>query len=121
MAVVDRRALKREYKESYRPMGVFQIRNTVSGRILVASSVNLPAIFNRMRMQLNTGSYLMHRELQADWKEIGEDAFAFEVLEELDPPEAPGIDPSDDLAALLELWIDELQPYGERGYNRTKA
>ena len=114
----ERKAIKREYKESYRPAGVFQVRNTENGRILVSSSPNLPAIFNRLRMQLDAGMYAYHPELQRDWKTLGADAFAFEVLEELKPPEGPGWDPSDDLAALEALWLEQLQPYDEKGYNR---
>jgi hypothetical protein len=115
----SRRELKREYKESRRPMGVFQVRNTATGRILVDASVNLPAIFNRLRAQLGLGAYLKNRALQADWDELGADAFAFEVLEELEPPDAPGYDPTGDLQAMRELWIEQLQPFGERGYNRS--
>ncbi len=42
----------------------------------------------------------------------------FETLEELTPPEGPGWDPTDDLAALEQLWLEQLEPYGEKGYNR---
>lgn len=101
-------------------MGVFQLRNTTNERVLVDSSVNLPGIFNRLRTQLRMGAYLKHKELQSDWNELGEEAFAFEVLEELEPPHAPGFDPSGDLEAMLELWLERLRPYGERGYNRRK-
>lgn len=117
----SRRELKREYKGSYRPMGVFQVRNTTDGRLLVDSSVNLPAIFNRLRTQLRMGSYLKNGELQADWNELGPDAFAFEVLEELEPPDAPGYDPTGDLQAMLDLWLEQLLPYDERGYNRRPS
>ena len=118
---VDRRKLRREYKESYRPMGVYQVRNKVNGKVMIASSPNLPAIFNRLRMELDSGSCLRHPELQKDWKELGAEAFELEVLEELEPPQAPGWDPSDDLQALLELMCEQRQPYGERGYNRKRA
>jgi hypothetical protein len=114
----DRKSIKREYKESYRPAGVFQIRNTTNGKVLVGSSANLPAIFNRLRMQLDAGGYLMSPELQRDWKTLGAGAFVFEVLEELTPPEGPGWDPRDDLAALEALWLEQLAPYEEKGYNR---
>ena len=114
----ERRELKRQYKESYRPTGVFRLRNRESGRLLLGSSVNLPATWNKLRMQLATGSYLMHPELQREWKELGEEAFEFEVLEELDPPDTPGWNPTDDLEALLALWMEQLQPYGEKGYHR---
>ncbi len=116
--MVDRKGLKRQYKESRQPIGVFRIRNTRNGRSLVAASVNLPAIFNRMRMQLNSGSALTYPELQRDWKQFGADAFEFEVLEELEPPDSPTWDPAPDLAALEALWLEELAPYEERGYNR---
>jgi hypothetical protein len=114
----DRKAAKREYKESYRPAGVFQLRNTIDGRLFVGSSANLPAISNRLRMQLDAGNYVMLPELQRDWKELGGAAFVFETLEELEPPEGPGWDPSDDLAALEQLWLEQLEPYDEKGYNR---
>lgn len=114
----DRRAIAREYKESYRPTGVFRVRNQTNGKLLVGSSVNLPAIWNRLRSQLDGGSYLMSPELQRDWKTLGADAFEFEVLQELEPPQGPGWDPKEDLAALEALWLEELQPYDEKGYNR---
>jgi hypothetical protein len=114
----ERKAIRREYKESYRPAGVFQVRNTASGRILVGSSPNLPAIFNRLRMQLDAGMYVFYPDLQSDWKTLGADAFAFEVLEQLEPPDAPGWDPREDLEALETLWLEQLEPYGEKGYNR---
>lgn len=115
----DRKAIKREYKETYRPAGVYQLRNTANGRVLVGSSANLPGIWNRLRMQLDAGMYAMYPELQQEWKALGGTAvFVFEVLEELAPPEGPGWDPSDDLAALQELWIEQLQPYDAQGYHR---
>jgi hypothetical protein len=114
----ERKAIKREYKESYRPAGVFQVRNTTNGRILVSSSPNLPAIFNRLRMQLDSGMYVLHPDLQSDWRTLGANAFVFEVLEELEPPDAPGWDPREDLEALETLWLEQLQPYDEKGYNR---
>ncbi|MDX1383508.1 MAG: GIY-YIG nuclease family protein [Thermoanaerobaculia bacterium] len=115
----ERRAIVREYKESYRPMGVYRLTNRVNGKMFVAASPNLPAIFNRLRMELRANGHLKHPQLQADWNEHGEEAFDFEVLEELAAPEAPGVDVSGDLAALESLWLEELEPWGERGYNRA--
>lgn len=117
--MVDKKALKRQNKETRRPMGVYRILNKENGKSFVSSSVDLPAIFNRMRMQLDGGMYLMNRELQRDWAELGSDAFELEVLEELEPPDdAPHWDPAGDLRALEELWLEKLEPYGERGYHR---
>jgi hypothetical protein len=114
----NRRDLKRQYLESHRPTGVFRLRNTAEDRSYVASSVNLPATFNKLRMQLDTGSFLMLPSLQQDWKRLGAVAFEFEVLEELEPPDAPEWDPREDLAALEALWLEQLEPWDPRGYNR---
>ena len=113
---MDRKTLLREYKESPRPMGVYQIRNAANGKVLVGASVNLPAILNRHRAELRAGGH-RNRELQKDWAEFGAEAFEFEVLDTLAPPDGPDYDPAGDLRALKELWLDKLSPYGERGYN----
>jgi hypothetical protein len=118
MQKTQRKVLIRQYRESHRPTGVFRVRNTVDDRSWVSSSVNLPASFNKLRMQLDTGSFLLLPELQKDWKRLGAGAFDFEVLEELRPPESPEWDPRSDLEALEALWLEQLEPYGERGYNR---
>ena len=101
-----RKELKRAYKESYRPMGVYRLSNTVDGRILVGASSDLQGTFNKLRMQLKMGSYLMNPELQKDWTELGEESFLFEVLEELEPPKVPGQEVRDDLAAMETLWLE---------------
>ena len=98
-------------------MGVYRILNTHTGRALVASSVDLPASLNRERASLRFGS---HRSaaLQRDWNELGPDAFVLEVLDTLAPPAdaSSDWDPSADLQVLEALWLDRLQPFGDRGY-----
>lgn len=113
---MDKKALLRDYKETPRPAGVYRIRNTVNGKMLVGSSVNLPAILNRHRSELRAGGH-RNRGLQKEWDEFGPDAFEFEVLDTLAPPEGRDYDPAADLRALEELWLDKLSPYGEHGYN----
>jgi len=75
-------------------------------------------MFNRMTMQLDSGRYRMHPELQRDWNAEGAESFVFEILEELAPPKTPGWDSREDQAILLELWLEKVRPYGEAGYNR---
>lgn len=112
----DRKALSRAYRETPPPMGVFRVRNTVSSASLVGTSVNLPAIFNRARFQLEMGSH-PNRVLQADWIKLGPEAFEFEVLDRLEPPEqGSAYDPAPELATLRELWAEKLLAQGERLY-----
>jgi hypothetical protein len=114
-----KKELKKEYQQTHPPMGVYQIRNTVNGKIFVATSLNLPGALNSSRVQLNAGSH-MNRALQADWRELGGDKFAFEILDELAATEGPAQNYKEDLAFLEEIWLEKEQPYGERGYNQKK-
>lgn len=113
---MNKKALLREYKENPRPMGVYQIRNTVNGKLLIGTSVNLPAILNRHQSELRSGGHRNHA-LQKDWQEFGPAAFEFEILDTLSPSEQPDYDPANDLRALEELWLEKLSPFEERGYN----
>jgi hypothetical protein len=114
----DRKRLKREYRESARPAGVFQIRNTANERVLVVASLDVPGLINRHRFELSAGGH-KNRRLQADWNEFGGDRFAFEVLDQFVPRE--GTDARAELTVLEDLWLERLKPYGERGYNEPKA
>lgn len=113
---MDRKVLLREYKESRRPMGVYRVLNRANGKVLVGSSVNVPAMLNRHRAQLKLGTH-QNRALQADWQEFGVDAFEFEVLDILEPSDQLDYDPADDLRALEEMWLEKLSPFEEHGYN----
>lgn len=116
---VERKAFNREYKNTPRPIGIYRVRNSVTGKSLVGSSTNLPGMLNRQRFQLANGLH-PDRELQRDWNELGADAFEFETLDQLKPSEEPGCDPTDDLAALKDMWIEELTKSGDELYQRSK-
>ena len=117
--MTDRKELIRAYKEAPKPMGVVCIRNTVNGKSLVEATRNIPALFNRYRATLKFGAHT-NKELAADWKTHGEQAFAFEVLDTLEPPDHPDYDPTTDLRVLQDLWLEKLQPFAPRGYNRRR-
>ena len=117
---MNRRELTRQYRETPRPMGVWCVRHVASGRCLVGSSRDLPAMLNRQRFQLERGVH-PNRALQADWDALGADAFAFETLDTLRPRDAPDYDPAPDLATLEALWLEQLAPFGERGYHGTRG
>jgi hypothetical protein len=88
----DRKELIRRYKETPRPAGVYRVRNLVSGKSLLGSSPDLPAILNRERFQLDAGLH-PDKELQKDWRELGPNAFAFETLDRLERPARPATTP----------------------------
>ena len=42
------------------------------------------------------------------------------VIDYLEPKDDTKTDYADDLKMLEEIWIDRLQPFGEKGYNKLK-
>lgn len=114
MTMATRAELKRRYREEGRPMGMFAVRNRANGKVLVGAAQNLPGALNSQRFQLRMGGH-RNRALQAEWNALGEDAFAFEVLDELE--RVPGQDAAAELAVLETMWMERLQPWGERGYH----
>lgn len=113
---MDRKSLVRDYKQRPRPMGVYRVLNAAEQRSLVAASVDAPAAINRDRFQLRAGLH-QNAPLQADWNRLGEEAFAFEILDSVDAGERSDQERTDDLAVLEHLWLEKLSPYGARGYN----
>ncbi|MEP7219653.1 MAG: GIY-YIG nuclease family protein, partial [Bacteroidota bacterium] len=85
---MDRKALKEEYKNRQHPIGVFRVHDSVNDKSFVGTSVNLPAMLNRQRAQLQLGAHSI-TAMQNDWNQHGPDAFAFEVLDTLTPTETP--------------------------------
>ena len=114
---MNKKDLIREYKETPRPMGVFQIRNLTNEKVFVGVSQNLEGIINRHRFALNAGGH-QNKSLQKDWNESGAENFAFEILDELKRRE--NLDIKKELEFLEDLWLENLQPYGEKGYNERK-
>jgi hypothetical protein len=114
--MIDKKELKRQYKQNPPCMGIYQIRNLVNGRILIGCHKNLNGKLNSHRFQLNNGSHI-NSELQKEYNQYGEANFTFETLDKLEPKDDPAYNYDDDLTTLLELWSEKLQPYGDRGYN----
>jgi len=111
-----RKELNREYQERPKSAGIFQIKNTVNGRVLLGSSLNLDGALNGHKFMLKIGSH-RNKELLADWNEYGPEKFIFEILEVVQVRDDPIFNLSDELTLLEMIWLEKLQPFGEKGYN----
>ncbi|MGE5370456.1 MAG: GIY-YIG nuclease family protein [Solirubrobacterales bacterium] len=111
-----RKQLKKEYKMNPQPMGVYQIRNQISGKVFVGASMNLVGTKNGYRAYLDMKAN-RYRALLPDWNAFGPDNFVFEILETLDISELPQADWRNAVAEMEQKWLDLLQPYDDKGYN----
>jgi hypothetical protein len=112
-----RREIIREYKDNPPPAGIFRITNTANGKMLVGKGINVQGKINSNVAQLKFGGH-RNRELQEDWNRYGAEKFSCEILDCLKEDPVHPERQADELTALEELWLDKLQPYGEKGYNK---
>lgn len=110
-----RKELLEQFEQIKTSMGIYKISNTNNGKIFIGTCSNLKNKWIMIREQLNMGRFL-NLELQKDWKVFGEDHFVYEVIEEKEVKE--DTDTRWELKQMEKAWLEKLQPYGERGYNR---
>jgi hypothetical protein len=102
-----KKELKEEYKQMKIPMGVFQIKNKVSNKVLIDNSIDMESKWNRHKMELKFGNH-RNRTFQKDWNEYGENNFDFEVLSELKNNEEENVNYNKELKTLENMMIEEL-------------
>jgi len=114
---MNKQELKEAYKQRKARMGVFQVKNTANDKIFIGSSLDLDAIWNRIRTELKFGGH-RNELLQQDWNKYGEESFVYEVLGELKEATEDNHDYKREAKQLEEMFIEEAQPFGEKGYNK---
>jgi group I intron endonuclease len=115
----SKKELIRQYKERKKPAGIFLIRNTANGKVLLGSSLNLEGPLNSHKFMLKIGKHT-NEGLQKDWNEFGESKFVFEIAEEVKVKDDENFNLLDEMTLLEQIWIEKLQPFGEKGYNTDR-
>ncbi|MCC3357855.1 GIY-YIG nuclease family protein [Bacillus sp. REN16] len=115
-----KKELKQLYMETPIEGGVFQIKNNQNGKLYIGSTRNFKTL-NGLKFSLEAGSAApTNKELQEDWSHYGAGAFSIEKLETLKKKDDPYFNEKEALKELESKWLDQLQPYEERGYNKKK-
>lgn len=90
--------------------GIYQIRNTVNGKVYVGQAEDIPARWREHRYDLRMGLH-SNSHLQAAYNKYGKAAFEWSVLE---------LCPIEGLDEREVWWISETGAY-ENGYNMTSG
>ncbi|HHW30580.1 MAG TPA: GIY-YIG nuclease family protein [Clostridiaceae bacterium] len=112
-----RKELVEKYKEIKTYMGVYKITNQVNRKVFISATPNLKNRWLTVKSQLEMGMHV-NSELQKDWNEFGQDAFTYEVIEEKEIKE--GTDVRWEIKQMEKNWLEKIQPFGERGYNKRQ-
>ena len=104
--MIDKRQVRREFKEQVTPKGILAVRCTTSGEAWVTSSRNLPAWQTGILFGLRNGMH-QNKAMQAAWNLHGADAFKLEILETMADDLAP-MTLRDTLRDRQKHWMKEL-------------
>lgn len=110
-----RKELLEQYKQLKTYMGIIQVKNNVNGRIFIDTCSNLKNRWFAIKGQLDMGRHPNSR-LQEDWDELGSEAFTYEILEKKETDEIGDV--RWELKKMKNKWLEKLQPYEDRGYNK---
>ena len=110
-----KKELKLQYKEIKVEAGVFQIKNNRNGKLFIGSTRNFKTLNGlKFMLEMNTHN---NKQLQDEYNQYGKDAFTFEILEKLKKKDTPYFNEKEALSELETKWLEELQPFGDKGYN----
>ena len=108
MDAKSRKELRSRYMEREITGGVYAIKNKISNKLLVESTVDMQGVKNRFEFSQKTGNCIYHK-LREDWAESGGGQFAFETLEELKKGDAQTqAEFMEDVALLKNMWLEKL-------------
>ncbi len=107
-----RKDLVAQFKQTRPEAGVYRIINSQNNKALLGSTPNLASIRNKLEFAKSTNSPgVLDQRLRKDVRQFGIDAFLLEVLEVLDTkPEMTPAEIQEDLATLVDLWREKLDP-----------
>lgn len=113
---MDQRSRRKELVEQYRQTrpeaGVYRIVNRQNGKVLLASSPNLPSVESKLEFARKVGgATIFGYKVAPDIRKFGIDAFELEILEVLESK--PDMTPAEilaDLKTLEELWREREDP-----------
>lgn len=110
-----RKALKQSYRLAFPAMGIYAIRNLVTGKALIDQSLHLEGSINRHRTELRLGTH-RNKALMDDWRALGEAQFVFEVLHTETEREQPDFDYRASIADQLTQWRARVPPGSAASY-----
>jgi hypothetical protein len=111
--VSDKKELINEYKQRKIVGGVFRVVNTKTGKYLLDYATDLQAKQNSFSFMVATNASFDYK-MDKDWKELGAQAFKFEVLDSLEKKKDQTQEQFvEDLKTLMAMWVEKGE-VGER-------
>lgn len=117
---LDKKELKKQYLQNPPAMGIFKVENLINKKIFIDYGLNVKGKINSCKFQLDNNSH-PNKSLQEDYKIFGSVNFSFDIVDILEPKENEAKNYVEELKILEEMWIEKLQSFDEKGYNKFKS
>lgn len=106
-----RKEMVNEFFNSKTEMGIYTYHCKTTEKYYIGATQNTKSAINGSTFRLNAGNHFKVPNLQADWKEFGEENFEVKVLEvlEYDKDDEMKTDYSFELELLLLEWSEKLE------------
>ena len=112
-----KKELKQQYLQTKPDMGIFIIRSKSGNKGYIEGTQDLKSKINRYKFQLGFGSH-PNKELQKEWKDLGEANFTIEILEKLEyDKDESKTDYTEDIEVLQMIWEERLSKENLEFYN----
>ncbi|WP_407500299.1 GIY-YIG nuclease family protein [Elizabethkingia anophelis] len=104
-------ALKQELREKVKAhkitMGVLSVRNNITEKQYVQSSLNMEALVNKIKFSLN-GRIFTNPHLQNDWTEQGSENFTFEFVTVIHPQDKKYINYRQEIMKAEKAYLESI-------------
>lgn len=81
--MIDKKQIKREYKEKIRPAGVYAIINNVEKKVFIGQTRNPSGALQRIILELERGTH-PYKNMVKDYAKKNKDDFEIKLISELD-------------------------------------
>ena len=115
--MINKKEIKKEYKNQKHPAGLFAVKNKTDNKMFIGISLNLPAKLRGVAFELELGSHAYH-DLANDYKRLGKDNFEIFILDQFEIKEETDRELRNELETLEAMWVEKLKCEGITFYNK---
>ena len=115
--MINKKELRKEYKNQKHPAGLFAVKNKLDNKMFIGISLNLPAKIRGITFELELGSHA-YSNMADDYKRLGKEQFDIFILDQIEVKDETDRELRTELETLETMWVEKLKSEGVSFYNK---